>query len=326
MNNLPMNKLINMYERMIRIRLFEEKIVELVAAGRRLGGHLYVGEEAIAVGVCTNLRNDDYIVSTHRGHGHSIAKGTDVKGMMAELHQKKTGTNKGKGGSMHISQFSVGNLGANGIVGAGIPIATGAGLSIKLRETDQVAVAFFGDGATSEGTFNESLNIASILKLPVLYVCENNLYGMFTPASYALSVQDISRKAVAYDIPGVAVDGMDVIAVYEATDEAVKRARNGLGPTLIECKTYRYYGHFGTQPFEPTVKPYRTKEELEKWREKDPIKIFRTKLISKGVLSEEEMDNIEKKIKAEIDEAVRFADESPDPAPEDALEDLFVRW
>lgn len=323
---IPENQLIDMYERMLRIRHFEEKAVEQVQMGKPIGGalHLYVGEEAVAAGVCVNLRDDDYIVSTHRGHGHSIAKGTDLNRMMAELFQKKTGTNKGKGGSMHISQLSVGNLGANGIVGAGMPIATGAGLSIKIRGTDQVAVSFFGDGATNQGTFNESLNLASIWKLPVVYVCENNRYGMFTPASYALSVQDVSKKAVAYNMPGVTVDGMDVEAVYEVANEAVKRARNGLGPTLIECKTYRYYDHAGIYEISPYAKYERTKEEIDEWRQKDPIKNFRAKLIDLDVLNEESARRIEVRVEAKLDEAVKFAEESPSPEPEEALEDLFV--
>lgn len=325
MFDIPERRLIDMYERMLRIRLFEEEIVKLVGMGKRLGTiHLYVGEEAVAVGVCANLRIDDYMTSTHRGHGHSIAKGTDVKGMMAELFQKKTGTNKGKGGSMHISQLSVGNLGANGIVGAGIPIATGAGLSIKLRGTDQVAVAFFGDGATNQGTFNEGLNMASIWKLPVLYVCENNMYGMYTPASYALSVQDISKKAVAYGMPGVTVNGMDVIAVYKAVKEASERARKGLGPTLIECKTYRYYEHFGTSEVGSYANYGRTKEEVEEWKQRDPIECFRAQLVNSEVLTEEKAHGIKRSVEKEIEDAVRFAEESPDPAPEDALQDLFA--
>jgi TPP-dependent pyruvate/acetoin dehydrogenase alpha subunit len=310
-----------MYEKMVQIRFFEEEIIKLIGIGKPLGmAHLYIGEEAVAVGVCSNLLDDDYIVSTHRGHGHCIAKGVNIKYMMAELFQKKTGTNKGKGGSMHIADFTVGMLGACGIVGGGIPIATGSGLSIKLRETSQVATAFFGDGATNQGTFHESLNMASIWKLPVLYVCENNLYGMFTPASYALSVQDVSKKAEAYGIPGVTVNGMNVIDVFEATNQAVKRAKKGLGPTLIECKTYRYYEHYGSS----TDSFYRTKEEREQWKQRDPIKNFKIRLVNDGVLTEDELYGIDKKIKIEIDEAVKFAEESPNPNPEDALEDLFV--
>jgi len=319
--NISTSKLIDMYEKMVQIRFFEEEIIKLIGIGKPLGmAHLYVGEEAVAVGVCSNLLDDDYIVSTHRGHGHCIAKGVNLKYMMAELFQKKTGTNKGKGGSMHIADFTVGMLGACGIVGGGIPIATGSGLSIKLRETNQVATAFFGDGATNQGTFHESLNMASIWKLPVLYVCENNLYGMFTPASYALSVQDVSKKAEAYGIPGVTVNGMNVIDVYEATNQAVKRARRGLGPTLIECKTYRYYEHYGSSK----DSFYRTREECEKWMQRDPIKSFRVRLINDGVLTEDKLYAIEEKVKAEIEEAVKFAEESPYPNPEDALEDLFV--
>jgi TPP-dependent pyruvate/acetoin dehydrogenase alpha subunit len=319
--HISTSKLIDMYEKMVQIRFFEEEIIKLIGIGKPLGmAHLYIGEEAVAVGVCSNLLDDDYIVSTHRGHGHCIAKGVNIKYMMAELFQKKTGTNKGKGGSMHIADFTVGMLGACGIVGGGIPIATGSGLSIKLRETSQVATAFFGDGATNQGTFHESLNMASIWKLPVLYVCENNLYGMFTPASYALSVQDVSKKAEAYGMPGVTVNGMNVIDVYEATNQAVKRAKKGLGPTLIECKTYRYYEHYGPS----TDSFYRTNEEREQWKQRDPIKNFKIRLINDGVLTEDELYGIDEKVKTEIDEAVNFAEESPDPNPEDALEDLFV--
>jgi len=227
---------------------------------------------------------------------------------------------------MHISQLSLGNLGANGIVGAGIPIATGAGLSIKIRGTDQVAVAFFGDGATSEGTFNESLNMAAVWRLPVLYICENNMYGMFTPSSTVLSVQEISKKAVAYGIPGITVDGMDATAVYEAVNEAIKRARKGLGPTLIECKTYRYYGHSGIEVFEAVTRPYRTKEEIEEWKARDPIKSLRMKLIKEAILKEEAIHEIEERVRAEIEDALKFAQESPFPMAEDALKDLFVEW
>ena len=225
---------------------------------------------------------------------------------------------------MHISQLSVGNLGANGIVGAGIPIATGAGLSINLRGTDQVAVAFFGDGAVNQGTFNEALNMGSIWKLPVLYVCENNMYGMYTPASYALSVQDISKKAAAYGIPGVTVNGMDVLEVYKAVKKAVERARKGLGPTLIECKTYRYYEHFGTSEVGSYSKYGRTEEEVEKWKQRDPIKSFRVQLVNSGILTKEEVNRIEGRVETEIADAVNFAEESPDPAPEDALKGLFA--
>jgi len=323
--DIPTDKLIDMYVRMLRIRCFEEKIVELTTKGRRLGAtHLYCGEEAVAVGVCTNLRDDDYITSTHRGHGHCIAKGTNVKYMMAELFGKRTGTNKGKGGSMHICERGVGNLGANGIVGAGIPIATGAALSCKLRGTDQVVACFFGDGATNQGTFHESLNMASLWKLPAIYVCENNLFGMSTPVGVSTSVKDVSVRAQAYGMSGVTVNGMNVMAVYEAAHVAVERARRGLGPTLIECKTYRFYAHSGVFVIEPfETFPYRTKEEVAEWRRRDPIETFKTELITQGVLTEGRTKELSNMIQSEIEDAVAFSEASPDPAPEEALQDIY---
>ena len=238
-------KIIEMYKTMKRIREFETNASKLFAEGQIHGFvHLYIGEEAVATGVCSNLREDDYITSTHRGHGHIIAKGGDVKYMMAELYGRQTGYCKGKGGSMHIADATKGIIGANGIVGAGQNIATGAGLSAKLRGTDQVCACFFGDGSTNQGTFHESLNLASIWRLPVVFVCENNLYGISMHQSRHQAIQDIADRAVAYNIPGVVVDGNDVFAVYEAANEAIERARNGQGPSLIECKTYRHHGHF----------------------------------------------------------------------------------
>jgi len=244
--------------------------------------------------------------------------------MMAELFGKKTGTNKGKGGSMHIAQVSVGNLGANGIVAAGIPHAVGAGLSIKLRGTDQVAVSFFGDGATNQGVFHESLNMASILDLPVIFVCENNMYAIGTSISYAARVKNLSERAAAYGILGVTVDGMDVIAVYKAAGEAVKRARDGLGPSFVECKTYRYKGHSGPYDREPYGAPYRTEEEVEGWRRKDPLPCFLKRLIEDGLITKDRAESIENNVMLEIEGAVKFAMESPDPSPEDALEDLLA--
>jgi pyruvate dehydrogenase E1 component alpha subunit len=323
---LTSNQLKEMYTKMMRIRSFDEKIAELTTQGMRLGlTHLYCGEEAVAVGVCSNLRADDFITSTHRGHGHSIAKDTNINAMMAELYAKKTGSNKGKGGSMHICESRVGNIGANGIVGAGIPIATGAGLSAKLRGTDQVAVSFFGDGASNQGTFHESLNMASIWKLPVIYVCENNLYGMATPAARSTSVKDISVRAKAYDMIGETIDGMDVLAVHKAAKEAVERARKGLGPTLLECKTYRYYGHSGAWVIEPfSTFPYRTKEEVDEWRQRDPILQLKKKLIRDKIMIEEEIEQLDGSVRKQIDDAVKFAEESPSPHPEEALKDIYA--
>jgi len=273
--NLPREKLVEMYRKMFEIRSFEEKVFELYAQNMVPGTiHLYAGEEAVAVGVCSNLRKDDYITSTHRGHGHCIAKGADPKRIMAEILGKKTGYCKGKGGSMHIADFKVGMLGATAVVGAGIPIAMGAGLSIKLRGTDQVVACFFGEGASNQGTFHEGINMAAIWKLPVIFVCENNLYAMGTRQSRVMLIENIADRAASYGIPGVTVDGNDVLAVYEAAREAVERARRGEGPTLIECKTYRHKGHSRVDPAK-----YRPKEEVEEWLRKDPIKRLREKLL-----------------------------------------------
>ncbi len=314
------DKLVWMFRKMLEIRHFEEKVYELYGQNLVPGTiHLYVGEEAVAVGVCANLRKDDYITSTHRGHGHCIAKGGDLKRIMAEILGKRTGYCKGKGGSMHIADFSIGMLGATAVVGAGIPIAAGAGLSIKLRGTDQVVACFFGDGASNQGTFHEGINMAAIWKLPVLFVCENNLYAMGTRQSMVMLIENVADRAAAYGIPGVVVDGNDVLAVYEAAKQAVERARKGEGPTLIECKTYRHKGH---SRFDPAT--YRPKEEVEEWLKKDPIPRFRNKLVEMGVLTENEAKGIEEEVLAEIEEAVKFALESPYPKPEEALEDVYA--
>jgi len=309
-----------MYKRMLEIRFFEEKVFDLYAQNLVPGTiHLYLGEEAVAVGVCSLLKKDDYITSTHRGHGHCIAKGAELKRTMAEILGKKTGYCKGKGGSMHIADFKIGMLGATAVVGAGLPIAVGAGLSAKLRKTDQVVACFFGEGASNQGTFHESINMASIWKLPVIFVCENNLYAMGTRQSTVMAIENVADRAVAYGIPGVVVDGNDVLAVYEATQRAVERARKGEGPTLIECKTYRHKGHSRVDPAK-----YRPKEEVEEWLAKDPIKRFKEKLLQTNTLTEPEIQQIEKEVSAEIEEAVKFAMESPYPAPEEALEDVYA--
>jgi len=319
-------KLIEMYARMLTIRHFEGKLKELVFGGEVPGFvHAYAGEEAVAVGTCFALLDDDYITSTHRGHGHLIAKGADLKRMMAEIFGKSTGYNKGKGGSMHIADFGIGILGANGIVGAGLPIATGAGLAAKLRGSGQVATCFFGDGASNQGTFHESINLAAAWKLPVIYLCENNMYGEFTPAAEVVSVEDVSDRAAGYNIPGVTVDGQDVLAVYEVVQEAVKRARAGTGPSLVECKTYRYEGHvIGEEAF-IGERGYRPAEEIEEWKsQRDPITLFKGKLVKQGVLTEEQASQIEAEVIAQLDEAVAYARESPMPAPEEALEDVYA--
>ncbi|NPV69340.1 MAG: thiamine pyrophosphate-dependent dehydrogenase E1 component subunit alpha [Firmicutes bacterium] len=309
-----------MFRQMVRIRAFETRVGELFAQGKIPGFvHLYIGEEATAVGVCSNLKPSDYITSTHRGHGHCLAKGGDMKAMMAELFGRKSGYCKGKGGSMHIADVDIGILGANGIVGGGLTVAAGAALSAKMRGTDQVTVCFFGDGASNQTTFHEGLNIASIWNLPVVYVCENNLYGISMHQSRHQKVADVADRAGAYGIPGVTVDGNDVMAVYEAAKEAIGRARAGDGPTLLECKTYRWKGHFEG---DPTL--YRSVEELEEWKRRCPILAFNGRLLEMEALSPEEAASIQSGAEAEVEDAVKCAAESPFPSPEEALEDLFA--
>jgi pyruvate dehydrogenase E1 component alpha subunit len=316
---LTHEKMIELYKNMVTIRRFEEKVSELFAKGAIPGFvHLYIGQEAVAVGVCANLRKEDYIVSTHRGHGHCIAKGANLNKMMAELFGKASGYCKGKGGSMHIADYGSGILGANGIVGANIPIAAGAAFAAKSRGTDQVGVAFFGDGASSTGAFHEGINIAAAWKLPAIFVCENNLYAISTRANRTIPVRNIADKAAAYGIPGVVVDGMDVIAVYDAAHEAVERAKKGEGPTLIECKTYRFCGSFEGDP-----QLYRSKEEREEWRKRDPLN-FGRKLVETGHMTDVELEKIELEIKSTIEEAVKYASESPYPESEEATTDLFA--
>jgi pyruvate dehydrogenase E1 component alpha subunit len=317
--SLRKEQLSQMYRKMLEIRLFEEKVFDLYGQNLVPGTiHLYAGEEAVAVGVCSNLSKDDYITSTHRGHGHCIAKGADLKRTMAEILGKKTGYCKGKGGSMHIADFSVGMLGATAVVGAGLPIAVGAALSAKLRKTSQVVACFFGEGASNQGTFHESINIASVWSLPVVFVCENNLYAMGTYQSRIMNIQNIADRAAAYGIPGTIVDGNDVLAVYEAARKAFERARTGLGPTLIECKTYRHKGHSRVDPAK-----YRPKEEVEQWLAKDPIKRLRQTMVEDKILTQAEMDSIEKEVAEEVADAVKFALESPYPDGEEALEDVY---
>ena len=284
----------NAYRKMATIRAYETKVEEIFLAGELPGfTHLYIGEEACGVGVCENLNSDDYIESTHRGHGHCLAKGADVKKMMAELYGKETGYCHGKGGSMHIADFSIGMLGANGVVGAGYNLAMGAALAAKLQGTEQIAVAFFGDGASNRGTFHESCNMASVWKLPILYVCEMNQWASTTPYRTTTSVEDIAVRAVAYDMPGKTVNGNDFFEVYEAAKEAVEYVRSGKGPYLLELKTYRIKGHFVGDP-----EKYRTKEEVqEHFQNDDPLVNFRKTVIEKKLLTDAELD--------EIDEAAR---------------------
>lgn len=311
------------YRRMRTIRSFEEKLMQLVGAGK-IGGfmHLYVGEEAVAAGVCAHLANDDVVGSTHRGHGHCIAKGVDVKAMMAELFGRATGTNKGKGGSMHIADVDKGMLGANGIVGGGIPLVTGAALSAQVLGRDNVAVGFFGDGATNQGQFHESLTMASNWKLPVVYVCENNGFGEFTPTDFAVPVKDIVERASAYGMRAVIADGMDFFDVYEKAGQAIALARKGEGPTLLECKTYRFYGHFVGDPT-----PYRNKEEAEDWiQNRDPLQLFETRATEAGVLASDDLRVIDGEVDQLLREAVEEAEAAPLPSPDDVTTDVYVRY
>ncbi len=317
---LDKGELLSLLTTMIRIRAFETRVEELFLAGQIAGSvHLYIGEEAVATGVCSALQPGDYITSTHRGHGHAIAKGAKLNRMMAELFGRSTGYCRGKGGSMHIADFSAGMLGANGIVAGGLPISVGAGLSAKMRRSGQVVACFFGDGASSRGTFHEALNMAAVFRLPVLFVNENNQYASTTPASYGVSVPNIASRAAGYGIPGVVVDGNDVIAARETTMEAVERARAGDGPTLIECKTYRWRGHYIGDP-----EQYREKEELLRWRERCPIQRFQQLLMEKGPVQQAEIDEISRHIDEEVAAAEQFARESPFPDPDEALNDLFA--
>jgi TPP-dependent pyruvate/acetoin dehydrogenase alpha subunit len=317
--NLDKEKLQNMYRDMWRIRKFEYAVAECVNRGLVSGPHLYVGEEAIAVGVCAALRKEDYITSTHRGHGHCIAKGGEMKPMLAELLAKETGYCKGKGGSMHIADVSLGILGANGIVGGGFPIAAGAALGALVLKKDWVAVGFFGDAATNTGSFHEALNLASVWKLPVVYVCENNCFGMFTPACDSTSVDDISIRAKSYNMPGITVDGNDILAVYEAAKEAIDRARSGKGPSLIECKTSRQLGHY-----QGDTQRYRDPDDVKRTEKNDPIPRFRSFLVSSGALTETLADEIEAGVQKEADEAIQFAVDSPEPDMSELTKDVYV--
>ena len=311
-----------MLRQMQTIRRFEERASADFHAGGIYGVvHSYIGEEAVAVGICSALKREDQIISTHRGHGHCIAKGADLNRMMAELYGRETGYCKGKGGSMHIADFGIGMLGANGIVAGGIPIVTGAGLAAQLDGDDRVAVSFFGDGASNAGPFHESLNIAAAWKLPMLYVCENNLWSAQTNTAGTIALPDVAARAAGYGIPGVIVDGNDVIAVYEAAVEAVARARAGDGPTLIECKTYRWRAHTERKEQEDRRPP----EEVEKWKLDDPIKRFVEYIGShQGQMSEDEWEMMDREVLEVIEKSVVFAKASPFPAPEAATDDVFA--
>lgn len=308
------------YTKMWEIRDFEETAWTLFTENKLRGSvHLYTGEEAVAAAVCSQLSDDDYIASTHRGHGHCIAKGAQLDRALAELMGKATGYCKGRSGSMHIADLSKGNLGANAIVGGGIPIAVGGGLAIKMQNRQNVSVAFFGDGASNQGTFHEAINLAAVWKLPVIFICENNQYGMTVPVWQSTSVENISDRAAGYGISGETVDGNDAAAVFDAFARAKMRALNGEGPTIIECKTYRWRGHWTGDP-----EPYRTREEVEDWKQnKDPIVRFRSYLLEHEIAAAEELDEIETKAADKMAEAVTFALNSPEPDPAHVLDDVF---
>ena len=309
-----------MYKNMVLIRKFEEKLFFLFSTRSMPGSmHQYNGQEAVACGVCANLVKEDYISSTHRGHGHCLAKGANVNAVMAEMFAKSTGCCKGMGGSMHIADFSVGMLGANGIVGGGIPHAVGAAWACKYKKTNNVAVTFFGDGASNEGSFHESLNLAAVWRLPVIFVCENNLYGFSTHYRRVTPVDDIADRAGSYGIRGVVADGMDVEDVYKKSRELIDAARNGGGPALLECKTYRFMGH---SRFEnPT---YRTKEELEEWKSRDQVVAYKKTLLDVYKLAAEEIAALEAEAVNAVEDSVRFAENSPDPRASDYLNYIFA--
>jgi TPP-dependent pyruvate/acetoin dehydrogenase alpha subunit len=311
---------IELYTQMLTIRRFEERLVHEFRNGQIPGFvHSYIGEEAIAVGVCAHLKKEDRIVSHHRGHGHCIAKGADINRMMAEIYGKKTGYCKGKGGSMHIADFSIGMLGADGIVGAGLPIAAGAAMAAQLERNQGVAAVFFGDGACQEGEFHESLNLASIWKLPLLFVCENNLYGVNTHQEVALGAKEITRMPAAYHIPNRVVDGNDVLAVYHAAQEAIAEIRKGQGPYFLEFKTYRWHKHFLSN----YLLDLRPVEELEAWKKKCPLMAFEAHLLKNGIVTHPDLKAINDKILSQVEKAIQYALESPYPQPADALEDVY---
>jgi acetoin:2,6-dichlorophenolindophenol oxidoreductase subunit alpha len=317
---LSRQSLLESYRRMSRIRKFEERVTLLVRAGKVPGGHTSIGQEAAIVGACMALRDDDYITGTHRSHGHPIGKGARLGPLMAELCGKVSGICKGRGGSMHLADREVGIIGESAIVGGGIPLATGAGLSIQVRGTDQVSLCFFGDGAANQGTFSECLNLAAIWKLPVIFFCENNLYAVSTSVAKSHGQPDIAKRAEGYGIPGVIVDGQDVVAVHGVADAAVKRARGGQGPTLIEAKTYRFDEHC----FDLHISvPYRTADELSHYKtQRDPLVLCRAAMVTSGI-AEEEMSQVEREVLAEVTEAAAFAESSAFPNPTDVFDYMF---
>jgi pyruvate dehydrogenase E1 component alpha subunit len=320
MGKIQKTTYLEMLKKMLQIRYFEEQVDQFYMLGEVHGtGHLYIGQEATAVGCIMAIKKDDLITSTHRGHGHCIAKGASLDLMMAELLGKATGYCKGKGGSMHIADISLGILGANGIVGGGIAIATGAALAVKEQKTNQIVLCFFGDGATNQGVFHESLNMASIWKLPVLYIIENNKYGMGFPVSKAVNIEKLSQRACSYGIKGLTIDGNDVVGVYTTVSKLAQEVREGNGPILLECQTYRWKGHSRMD-----AERYRTKEEVESWKAKCPIKAFKKYLVRNNIADIAEIDLIESRVRQEIAKAGKFAKESALPSPESAMEDVYA--
>lgn len=314
------DKLKDLYKQMWLIRFFEEKVDEFFAKGMIHGTtHLAVGQEASAAGACAVIEEKDKITSTHRGHGHCIAKGATVDKMMAELFGRTTGYCKGKGGSMHIADVEKGNLGANGIVAGGIPLAVGSALTAHMKKLDYVTLCFFGDGATNEGSFHEALNLASVWNLPVVFICENNQYGMSGPVKEMVNIEDIATRSESYGFPGVVADGNDIVEMMNVTNEAVERARKGEGPTLIEAKTYRWKGHSKSD-----AKKYRTREEEKEWKAKDGIKRFKEVLIEAAIITEEEAETLRQEAKKEVEDSVEFAKNSPMPTEDELLTDVYA--
>jgi pyruvate dehydrogenase E1 component alpha subunit len=320
LSGLPTEQLVELYRQMLLIRRFEEKSAEVYVAGK-IGGfcHLYIGQEAVGVGAISTVRKDDYVLGSYREHGIALAKGMSARSIMAELFGKATGCSKGKGGSMHMFDKNVGFLGGHAIVGGQIPLATGLAFASKYQGTDQVTLCFFGEAAVNQGAFHESLNMAQLWKLPCIYICENNQYGMGTSVERAMSLRDIAQKACAYEMASEFVDGMDVLAIREATLRAVERARKDYLPTLLEIRTYRFMGHSMSDPGN-----YRTRAEIEKYQERDPIKLFAASLLEEKVVEQKALDEIDKKVREEVEDALRFADESPLPDPEELYTDVYA--
>ena len=319
---IPKTTLLWMYEKMLTIRLFETQANREADAGKLLGMHSSIGQEAVPTGICSQLQSNDYVLGTHRSHHHCIAKGVELKSMMAELLGKATGTNKGKGGTMHIADINKGMLGANGVVGSNIPVATGVALSAKIKNTSQVTVVFFGDGASSQGSLHESMNLASIWDLPIIFVCENNRYAESTPYEYAVAGKSVADRAAGYKMPGISVDGQSAMDMYEVSKTAIERARKGKGPTLIEAKTYRYKGHFGAD--NPLT--YRSEDEENYYKDRDCIERLKNYLLLNEITNQEKLDLIYEKSLTAVDEATAFANESPFPSSEELFSDVYVSY